>query len=48
MSSWHAMDQEENVNMVFMRDNISMMNGMDLVEELQQMEIIIQVNGKRE
>ena len=38
----------EKVNMVFMKVNISMMNGMDLVEGLLQTEITILVSGEME
>ena len=38
----------EKVNMVFMKVNISMMNGMDLVEGLLQTEITILVSGGME
>ena len=44
----HAQGLVEKVNMVFMKVNISTMNGMDLAEELLLMEIIILASGEME
>lgn len=44
----HVQALAERVNMAFMKVSILTMNGMDLVEESLQMEIIILANGEME
>ena len=44
----HAQALAERVNMAFMKVSILTMNGMDLVEESLQMEIIILASGEME
>ncbi len=46
--SWHNLDWDENVKTVFMKKSTLMTSGMDLEEELLQMETILLGNWKKE